>query len=91
MMFNNFDACPSCGTMTHVITAVGNYYEVYNKYVGAYLPVEGTINALANRGGTRTPLFWRGRWYECSCDVHLCSLHAVHAKLTSNMQINTLR
>jgi hypothetical protein len=24
---------------------------------------------------------------ECSCDVHLCSLHSVHANLTINMQL----
>jgi hypothetical protein len=32
-----------------------------------------------------------GRYCECSCDVHLCSLHSVHATLTINMHLHTLQ
>jgi hypothetical protein len=31
----------------------------------------------------------RGRWCECSCDVHLCSLHSAHAHLTVYTQLCT--
>jgi TNF receptor-associated protein 1 len=29
------------------------------------------------------------RWCDCSCDVHLCSLHSAHANLTVNVQLFT--
>jgi hypothetical protein len=31
------------------------------------------------------------RWCKCSCDVHLYSLHSLHAKLTISMQRYTLQ
>jgi hypothetical protein len=32
-----------------------------------------------------------GRWCDCACDVHLCSLHYAHKNLTINMQLHTLQ
>jgi ABC-type amino acid transport substrate-binding protein len=58
LVTENFDACATCGTMRDAISAVGNYYEMYAKYVEAYLSVRGSLNDVYTRGGGRVPLFW---------------------------------
>jgi general L-amino acid transport system substrate-binding protein len=55
---SNFGACATCGTMLDVIGAVGNYYEIYDKYIEEHLPVANSLNDLTVRGGAITPLHW---------------------------------
>jgi hypothetical protein len=86
-------------TAAHTLVFQGNQYvrgnatadenhEIGSSMYENSLRFDPAVSTDTRYAGSFPPL---SRWCECSCDVHSCWLHSVHANLTTNTQLYTLQ